>query len=163
MAIKNGFSLIELTVVIGLISLLTLAISASLLANLMASNRLRNTTAIKQAGNYVLDQFQTLLRNAKAIDSCDSSANTITITNFDGYSTTLATEIASSNTLIASNSGVFLTPSSLNVSNYSITCYPSDTNPQLVSVSFDLANPSIVHARESRTLHFETSVNLRNQ
>lgn len=163
MAIKHAFSLIELTVVIGLISLLTLAISASLLANLMASNRLRNTTTIKQAGNYVLDQFQTLLRNAKTIDSCDSSVNTISITNLDGYTTSLTTEPIGTNTAIASNSGVLLTPSSLNVSNFSLTCYPTNTAPQLVSISFDLANPSIVHSRESRTLHFETSVNLRNQ
>ncbi len=163
MAIKRGFSLIELTVVIGLISLLTLAISASLLANLMASNRLRNTTAIKQAGNYALDQFAWLIRNSKDVVSCDSAAGSITITNLDGRDTTLGIEVDGTNTRIASNSGTFLTPSTLDVSNFALTCHPSDTTVQLVSISFDLANPTVVHARESRTLHFETGVNLRNQ
>lgn len=160
---KTGFSLIELTVVVGLASLLSLAIASVLLTSVVSTNRLRNSTKIKQAGNYTLDQIQGLLRNAKSVEVCDSSSGSITITNPDGATTTLGTESDGTLTRIASNSGIYLTPPRLQVSNFSLYCEPSDSYPNLVRLAFDLTNPSVVSTRESRTLHFETAVNLRNE
>ena len=156
MELKRGFSLIELTVVIGLLSLLTLAITSALLMSVVSSNRIRTVTRIKQAGNYALDQIQGLVRNSKKVVLCVPNTN-IQFINPDGRTT-----IISSTTQIASNSGVYLTPSNLTVSNFSLACAPNNTAPTLVTVAFDLNNPASTSLRESPTLHFETAINLRN-
>ena len=157
---KPGFSLIELTVVIGLLSLLILAISSSMLMTIISSNRIRNVAKVKQAGNYALGQMQGMLRSAKSIILCDSASADITILNFDGGTTNFFVE----DSRIASNSGTPITPDNMQVSTYALTCAPTDTDPTLVNISFDLMDSSPTkRARENPTLHFETSVSLRNQ
>jgi prepilin-type N-terminal cleavage/methylation domain-containing protein len=160
MVTKRGFSLVELIVVVGLLSLLMIAISSTSLMSVITSSRIRTATKVKQAGNYAVDQMSLLLRNTKSVVSCDTNLSTITFINQDGGTTTLALE----STQIASNSGTYLTPSSQTVSNFSLTCLPSDTIPSLVKISFDLKD-SLVTARKTTSplLHFETSVNLRNE
>lgn len=161
MAIKRGFSLIELTVVIGLIGILALAISSIMLTSIVTSNRVRTATKIKQSGNFALVQIQGMLRSAKTIVSCDSLSSTIVITGQDGEPTTLATESDGTNTRIASNSGYYLTPVNSNVTSYSLTCEPNDSEISLVKLSFDLTDTS--SEAQNPTHHFETSVNLRNE
>lgn len=157
---KAGFSLIELTVVIGLLSLLILAISSSMLMTIISSNRIRNVAKVKQAGNYALGQMQGMIRSAKTITSCDSINNNITILNFDGGTTNFLVE----GNRIASNSGIYITPDTMTTNAYVLTCAPSDTDPTLVNVSFNLMDASVTKkAHENPTLHFETSISLRNQ
>ena len=164
MAIKRGFSLIELVVVIGLLSLLMLAISSTMLMSIISSNRIRTLSTVKNAGTYALSRIQNMLRNSKDIVSCDSANSSITLTNPDGDNTTLATEVVGSYTAIASNSGTYLTPSNTNVTSFTLTCEPSDAEPTFVKVSYDLKdNLSTRKSVESPTLHFETSINLRNE
>ena len=157
---RAGFSLIELTVVIGLLSLLVLTITSTMLMSMVSSNRIRTATKIKQAGNYALGEIQFLLRNSKSITTCDSSSATISFIGQDGGST----EILLESDRLASNSGVYLTPDSATVSNYVLSCSPSDTEPSVVKVSFDLkSSVSTTRASENPLLHFETSISLRNQ
>jgi len=161
---KSGFSLIELIVVIGLLSLLTLAISSIMLTSVMTSARIRTATKVKQAGNYAIGQLQGLLRNAKLVTSCDSANNTITIVNPDGGTTQILAELDDQGvTRIASNSGVYLTPVSINANTFSLICDPSDTEPTLVKLAFDLQDTQTAKATQNPILHFETSTNLRNE
>jgi prepilin-type N-terminal cleavage/methylation domain-containing protein len=164
MVLKPGFSLIELIVVVGLLSLLMLAISSTMLMSIVSSNRIRTTTTTKQAGNYAIDQIQGLLRNAKKITACSSSA--VAFTNQDGGSTTISLQSAR----IASGSGVYLTPASLTASSFTLTCLPDTTPPvdpnkstNLVKVSFSLNKTGSLDSIQTPTLYFETSVNLRNE
>jgi prepilin-type N-terminal cleavage/methylation domain-containing protein len=164
--VKNsGFSLIELIVVIGLLSLLTLAISSIMLTSVITSTRIRTTTKVKQAGNYALGQIQSMIRNAKTVTECDSSGYAIEIVGSDGGSTRLLSEIDSVSgiTRIASNSGTYLTPATTTVNGFVLTCSPSDTEPTLVKVSFDLQDNGSETSTRNPSLHFETSVNLRNE
>jgi prepilin-type N-terminal cleavage/methylation domain-containing protein len=147
-SLPRGFSLIELVVVIGLLALLMLAISGTMLMSVISSNRIRTATNIKQAGNYALGQIQTLVRNARSIESC--SSNTLIIQNLDGGQTTFAVL----DNHIASGSA-YLTPDNLIVPFFNMTCEPA-VSPSLVKISFDLQD-------SVTTLHFETSVSLRNQ
>lgn len=164
MAVKSGFSLVELTVVIGLIALLAMAISAIMLTTIVSSNRIRTLTKIKQAGDYTVNQLETLIRNSRSISVCDSTNNTSTISNPDGGSTTIYLQADQSGVnRVASGSGTFLTPPDLLVTNYKLTCAPNDISPRLVTISFDMS-PLVasVKAVENGTLHFQTSVELRN-
>jgi prepilin-type N-terminal cleavage/methylation domain-containing protein len=156
----RGFSLIELVVVIGLLSLLLLAISSTSLMSVISSNRIRTATKVKQAGNYAIDQISGLLRSSKNITSCSSTEDSITFVNLDGGETTIYSEINK----IASGSGLYLTPNNLSVTNFNLECLPDTITPTLIKLSFDLRD-NIETSRPSSNplLHFETSVNLRNQ
>lgn len=168
MVTKRAFSLIELIIVMGLLSLLMLAISSTMLMSIVSSSRIRTATKIKQAGNYAIGQMQGMIRSSKSIVSCTSQVenSSITIINPDGGETTLMTELNGDGfTHIASNSGYFLTPSSTDVgTTFSLTCEPSDTEPTLIKISFDLKD-IVTSGRPSQNplLHFETSVNMRNE
>ena len=164
MGIKKGFSLIELVIVIGLLALLSLAISSVMLMSIVSSKRLQTMTRVKQAGNYALDQMETLLRNEKTVVSCDSTNNIIQIINFDGGTTSLMTESSDgTHQRIASNSGFYLTPSNDDVQAFRLTCDPSDDAPTLVNIVYDLQDISSTNQVDSPLIHFETSVNLRNE
>ncbi len=164
MALKNGFSLIELIVVIGLISLLMLAISSTMLMSMISSNRIRTTSTVKNSGNFALSQLQSMIRNAKSITACDSANSTISYINPDGGSTSILAETVDTFGKIASNSGVYITPSNVSVTSFSLTCEPDDVSPTLVRISFDMQDViSTKRATENPILHFETSVNIRNE
>lgn len=160
---KHGFSLIELIVVIGLLSVLMLAITSTVLMTIISSNRIRTSSKVKQAGNYAMGQIQSLIRSARSVNLC-TSPDSISIVNQDGGTTQLLTENdAGGVTRIASNSGSFLTPENLSVTSFSLVCQPDDTNVSLVKLSFDLQDTITTRDLENPLLHFETSINLRNQ
>lgn len=176
MVTKKGFSLIELTVVIGLLGLLILAISSTLLMSIISSNRIRTITRIKQAGNYATGQIQSMLRSAKSISSCVSTLNSdtpsITVINRDGGETLIINELIDElNTniryQIASKSGsisnTYLTPTDVSVSAFSLICEPNDIKPTLIHLAFDLQDVISSETTTNPTLHFETSINLRNE
>lgn len=162
MVLKRGFSLIELIVVIGLLSLLMLAISSTMLMSIVSSNRVRTTTKVKQAGNYALGQIQAMVRGSKWISSCDSANSSLIIVNQDGDTTELLAQDDGSNIRIASNSGVYITPENMSVSSYSLTCLPDDTNPTLFKFMFDLQDKNTTTSTQNPVLHFETTINNRN-
>jgi type II secretory pathway pseudopilin PulG len=163
-AVKRGFSIIELTVVIGLIGLLAIAMAAIMLTTIVSSNRIRMLTKIKQSGDYAVTQLQSLIRNARGITLCNSLENTSTLINQDGGETIILLEEDDDDVnRIASNSGSYLTPSDLLLTNYTLTCTPSDDQPNLITIGFDLSplNTS-VKSTENATLHFAVSAELRN-
>ncbi len=162
MALKRGFSLIELIVVIGLLSLLILAISSTMLMSIISSNRIRTTTKVKQAGGYAIGQIQSMVRSSKSITLCDGATPTISFVGQDGGTTNILTEDDGTNLRIASNSGVYLTPSNMETSAFSITCEPNETEPSLIKFAFDLQDTRSVSGTQNPTLHFETSVSIRN-
>lgn len=161
---KTGFSLIELIIAIGLIAMLMLAISSSMLMSIISSNRIRNLTKIKQAGNFALDQIQGIIRNAKDITICNSS--TVTVVNQDGTTSTIS---LISNRL-ATNIDTYITPANLDVDATTLfNCQPNDTTStsvektNLIKIAFTLKDLNIEASKENPVLQFETSINLRNQ
>lgn len=164
---KPGFSLIELIVVIGLLSLLMLAISGTMLMSIVSSNRIRTTTKIKQAGNYALGQIQGMIRSAKSIETCygGDETSSITLVNPDGNITTITSEIdEEGQTRIASNSATYLTPANMELSLFTLSCEPTTSDPSLIKVSFGLKDKLTTSRKTGNpTLHFETSINIRNE
>lgn len=164
MEIKKGTSIIELVVVIGLISLLALAMSAIMLTTIISSNRVRRLTQIKQAGDIALNHIQTLIRNSRDIDTCDSENDILTTVNPDGATTDIMIEDDGTSTRIASNSGIYMTPNNLTVENFSITCEPESDNPVLFKISFDITHTiSNGNDQENPSIHFETTTGIRNE
>lgn len=170
LSLPNGFSLIELTVVIGLLSLLILAISSTMLMSIISSNRIRTVTKVKQAGSYAVNQLQSMIRSAKIITNCVSSANSatpsLTFINPDGGETLIVSELDAEGTMrLASKSATVshLTPGKLDVQSFFLACEPSDLEPALIKLSFNLKDLREGRNTESPTLKFETSISLRNE
>lgn len=160
--LRKGYSLIELTIVVGLISVLAITISSIVLTTIVNSNRIRNQIRLRQIGDFAVGQMQTMIRNARKVTSCDQTADTITIQNPDGQTTRFYLET----TYIASNSGTFnITPSDSTVTNFTITCEPSATEPKLVTVSFTLSKTDNAGERaiEMQPQTYAFSVGLRNE
>jgi len=157
---NKGFTLLELTVVVTLTSILGIAITAISMSTLLQASRTRRLVNIKETGNYATSQIGQLIRNAKTIDSCSSSNNTISFTNPDGYQTTIQEDTDK----IASNSA-FLTTSKtpLDSGSFNINCLPQDSNPNLIKISFTLTTSSTSNTPfEKPSVNFETSVSPRN-
>ncbi|MFH2019731.1 MAG: hypothetical protein ABII80_03910 [bacterium] len=162
---KKGYSLVELTISVGLISLLTISISAIVLSSIISSHRLRALVRIRQVGDYTIGQLERLVRNARSIESCSSTAHTLSLTNQDGNLTNILFDGGTSRIASSSASQSFyLTPTDLSVSAFSLTCQPSDLFPELVNVSFTLENALNANTRtiENPSIDFSTSIELRN-
>ncbi len=162
--VKRGFSIIELIIVVGLIAILMLAISSSMLMSIISSTRIRTATKTKQAGNYALDQIQTLIRNSKDIVGCNSDV--VTVINQDGTDSIISLVGAR----LSAGQDVYLTPVGTTTTTTSLfTCLPSDTTEatenktNLIKVSFNLQDSVSSRPTDNPLLHFETSINLRNQ
>lgn len=170
---QKGYSLIELTVVVGLTSILAIAITAIMMSYLLSSSRIRTLIKIRQAGDLTITQIQQLIRNAKSIDECSSDNDKSTddyliLTSQDGEQTTIQTEeITPGFYKIASTSAVrtrYLNTEDVPAQSFNLTCEPNDTNATLVKIFFTLANETASgRPFDSPTVNFETSIELRNQ
>ncbi len=160
---KQGYTLIELTVVVGLVSILAISITAIMLSSLLSSTQIRRLIQVKQTGDYTINQIEQLLRNAQAITTCSSANNTITFVNQDGGETTISlsdSKIASSSSQATS----YFNDATIPATNFNLDCFPDDSQPNLVKISFTLT-PMINSNRplDKPQINFETSVELRNQ
>lgn len=170
---NKGYSLIELTIVVGLTSILAIAIAAIMMSSLLSSTRIRTAIKVRQTGDQALSQLQQLIRNARAVDLCVSDDPTpendyLIVTGQDGNQTTIETEeIATGYYRIASSSAIttyYLNTDDTPASAFNLTCLPSDAAPTLVRVSFTLTNSaSSARPFENPNIIFETSAALRNQ
>lgn len=158
---KKGYSLIELTIVVGMVSVLSITISAIVLSTIVNSNRIRNQVRIRQAGDYAVGQMQTMIRNARKIVSCNSATDTLTVKGQDLGDTSFS---LSGSRIASGSAGVFLTPSDVSVSNFDLRCLPSDTEPKLVQIGFTVDTSTTgERATESPPQTFSVSVGLRNE
>lgn len=156
--VKKGYSLVELVIVVGLISILSISISAVVLMTIVNSNRIKNEVRIRQVGDFALGQITTLVRNSRTVTQCDPISDTLVMTGLDGGSTT----IGLSGTAIASNSAT-ITPTDITISSYSLGCVPTGTSPTLIQLSFTAAKAGTNPARENQPQTFTTSIELRNR
>lgn len=162
MHIYKGYSLVELVIVVGLVSVLSITISAIVLTTIVNGTRLRNEVRIRQTGDYAVGQIETIIRNSLKVTACNSATNTVTISGPDH----LATTISLSATQIASSSAAtqYLTPTDTVTTLFDINCLPTDTDPSLINISFTLGKVGGASLKtiENVTENFSTSVQVRN-
>ena len=101
--LTQGFSLIEMLVVITLLVMLALIGVSLFLGTLTNANKATIALSLKQQGENAMSQMVNMIRSAARIESC--SASSLTIRNPDGQTT----QFTLSGTKIASNSGLYLT------------------------------------------------------
>lgn len=167
-----GMTMIELLIVVTLSAMLLLAASAVFMTFLIGGAKINSQSAVKQEGEYALTQIEFLLRNAVELlpntlgDECTTDMADIRFVSFDGGITTLSGETADSVTKIASNSGVFLTSSSVDViDGPTFDCAQDDDegHPH-VTTTFTLrkGSPGVDQDRDIVEQVFSGSTNIRS-
>lgn len=165
--VKRGFTIVELLVVIGIISIIG-TIAADIFLNVSRSyNKASIITKIEQSGNIALSQMVGEIRNARSISPTSGTTSTLTISAADGGSVifSLVPPTSSANGYVARN-GISLTDNAyvtgVNVTQLSFTIVSGD--PPSVSITLTMTQPLGVPSRvdfQAQTT-LQTSVSLRN-
>lgn len=150
---KNGFTLIEMLVVIGIFGILAFIGSNMFFTILKSSAKTRVLAEVKQNGNYALSVMGRMIRNAKSIEDCPGDS--IRIENPDRDNTTFSC----SGGRIASNSAN-LTSDKVAVTGCNFSC--AGTIPEVVTISFTLSQSgTTTRPEEEAMIDFRTTVSLR--
>ncbi len=171
---QNGFSLIELIVAVSLSVMLLLTASAMFMVFLVSSNQANNARLVRSEGQYALSQMEFLLRNAVELmpldpanpdtTTCEPNMNSIKFTSIDGGETILLKEDDDGHEKIASNSGIYLTSSAVELvegPTFSCSRQSFATRPH-INISFTLkkSGPGVLQNREI-IQEFTTSTTIR--
>jgi len=171
---KNGFTLVELLIVVTLSVMLLLGASAMFMTFLLSNSRLNSEQIIENEGTFALQQMTFLIRNAVEIVpnssdiTCQQDMTELRLKSIDGGTTTLTSEIDSSDDSlkIASGSGVYLTSNAVDLVEGPIfdCTEQSDGQQQFVNVSFTLrkGTPNVDLERDVLEQEFQEGVVIRS-
>lgn len=127
LAAKQGFTLIETVVTVGLFAVLAVVVTQTFLQLTRTNDFLKTQLKLKQEGDAVMTSMQRELRNAQEITAC--TTNSITYKDRSSPTNTLTFGLdAATSTKIVSVSGTTEQPlnsSDATVSNFSISCETS--------------------------------------
>lgn len=175
---NGGFTLLELTVVMGIILVIGTIVVSIVSSTFRGNNMVRISNDQAQNGNYALNVITNLLVNTQQFESItDGSTVTttcpaagingksITIRGFDGGISTLSCKDNGINPdyLISSNSASLIDASQVSLvpDSCTFTCTQADEfSPPRIDIVFTLKNAS---DQTTGTTTFRTGVSLRNQ
>lgn len=165
--IKNGFTLIETLVSLGILALLVVVATSLFFSVLKAASKSRATQAVKQNGGYAIAVMERMIRSAKQVVGCDSDH--VRIKSSDEEETNFHF-CGDPDFLIASESGTLtcsdarLTGDDVQLVEGSFSCLPGDSvKPYIVGISFSLRRgEASARPEEQAVVSFQTSVSLRN-
>jgi prepilin-type N-terminal cleavage/methylation domain-containing protein len=150
---KKGFTLMEMLVVIGVIGMIGVITSGSIITSIRGSKRTDSDTQVRQSVDYTIAVIERQLRNARSV-TCDSPTQ-ITYTDPDFRTTTFSRGVyrpAGSPIdvgYIASGSATTkLTGAEVNVTSVTFTCTPAQGN---ISASVTV----VVNAEDSQAQGIE--------
>ncbi len=167
---SNGFTLIEILVVVGLLAVIATIGSNMFFTTLRSSSKSKNLTIVKQNGDYALATIEKLIRDSEKVITnsdgsvCTTGMNKIKTKRLDGSEVEFSCEEEGTvNGLIASNSAR-LTGSDVKLDSCSFDCSSQgEFYPQVVSIDFTLSQAAVTtRLEEQASVSFRTTVNTRN-
>lgn len=167
----NGFTLIEMLMVVFLFALIMTLSGALFSAVLKGSSKSEINKDVKQAGDYAMSQMERNIRNAKTVKCrTDINAATIEVTDRDNILTTyncLFHAVDGVNVAYIASNSAQLTGDNVTLSNtacpgdLNFTCNMTVTPPQ-VTISFTLFQKGTSTKPEDQaSVKFQSTVNLR--
>lgn len=166
---QSGFTMMEMLVTMTLIVMIMLVATSVFLITMVGNNKNAAVQVVKQEGEYALGQIEFLIRNAIEITSvCEADMTEIEIRSVDNGVTRIFKELdeSDSHQKIASNSGVYLTSSDVEITTGpEFDCSEtSSLGSKYVEVKFTLrkGTPGVDQARDIIEEDFATGVNLRS-
>jgi len=162
---KNGFTLIEMMVVVGVLGIVAVVGSGAFFSILRGSTKTKTLQAVKQNGDYAMSVMERMIRSARSLISptTDSIVSSITIKNPDGGETTFF--CGGTPATIASN-GASLLSNEVKVSDcniFEVTRGQLETKPAVVKINFNLSPTGTLNRPEEQAeVNFQTTISLRN-
>jgi len=86
---KNGFTLIEVLVSVGVIGVLSILIVQSFFSTLRNNTKTELMKDLKQNGDYAMQTMVRMIQNAEQISDC-SDTHSLSVVNLDGFTTVFA-------------------------------------------------------------------------
>ena len=157
----QGFSLLEILVVITVFSMLAILTTQVVILTLRGSKKSESLTKVRANIDYSLATIERNIRNADAIEECPNpDPDTISYFDENGVLTSFSCDSDSDGGFIASASGR-LTSSEVDVTSCSFECVDQagETNPAVtISIS---ARDAILSALEGGEITISTTIYLR--
>lgn len=175
---KNGFTLIEIMIVMAILVFIGLIIGSIVMSILRGTNKTNTLTVVRQNGNFAISQLSKMLRNAKTFEGASTNGSSfdaicnestqykyIKITSFDKEVTTFS--CAGSPLTISSNSAVLLDTNTVVVDQCYFQCTASNiADSPRIDIYFSLRSNTSSLLPEKKAsesaIPFNTSVSLRN-
>lgn len=175
---KNGFTLMELLIVVALAIMLMITAVSLFFTTIVGTGKTASAEYVKQSGDQALTQMTYLIRNARKLvpngsgQTCESNMRSLGVLGYDNGVTQLMMQVDNGVSRIASGSGQFLTPPDIVLEEpLTFDCSPTDYDtptwdgsPPIIVVRFTLrkGDPAGSLARDIVTIPFESTVTLRN-
>lgn len=180
---RRGFTILELLVVAGVLSIITAVISQVLFTTIRSNTKSEIIKEVKQNGDIAIENMARMIQNAKSITAvyCDGATkNTaITLINQDDGQTTFQCSIDNGVNRIASVSATteYLTSSNLILTDaagqstldcsstdiLSFSCFTVGGIPKTVQIQFGLRQKNDTTSQfEASRMMFQSTVVLRN-
>jgi prepilin-type N-terminal cleavage/methylation domain-containing protein len=160
---RQGYTLIELVVVAGILGIIGVVSVGLFLSTILGGGKSTALNDVRSNGDYAITQMERMIRGARQIvGTCEADMTSLEIKNSDGGST-IFTSIDSR---IASNSG-YLTSDDILLAtggNLIFNCVSSSSkSPEIVTIEFTLqkgdpASPN----RDYAQADFSTTVQIRS-
>jgi prepilin-type N-terminal cleavage/methylation domain-containing protein len=167
--LRNGFTLVELLVVIGVFATVSSIIVLILFSTLRASKKSDTLIELKQNGNSAISQISKSVRYAKSLDNPDQCSpsvvvNSRKITSVQDDAQTTYACVGGSSPTIASNGASLIGTDDIRVSSCIFMCTQSNPNdPPVISLNFTLTSKNSGGGIESSgSVPFKTSIIMRN-
>jgi prepilin-type N-terminal cleavage/methylation domain-containing protein len=156
---KNGFTLIEMLVVITTFAMVAIIATQTVAQSLKNIRKVDATTKIRQSADFALGVMERQLRSASAITQCpNTNTRRIDYTDQLKKAAYFSCENIGSGGYIAS-SGAQLTSNSSEITACAIRCTQGSTGPANISISFTIKD-ALPNATEQ--ISVSTSVVLRS-
>ncbi len=174
---KNGFTLLEILVAIGVIALMGTLIAQVFFTTTRSNTKTEVQKNVKQNGDFAIEVMGRMIRGARTMATNCSAAGTTTtsiaITNQDGGTTTFGCLLDGTVTRIASTSAGrtdYLTDQNLTIGGAACTgaslqfvCTAPSDQPSTVAITFQLSQKGTPADQfEKASASFQTTVAIRN-
>lgn len=183
MPIENGFTLVELLIVVALVGIIGTITTQVFILGIHSQSKTEMMKEIKQNGDFTLSVMEGMIINALDVgmntNQCNTNSKQLTILNPDGFTTMFD---CNSNVNISSVSGIYVpdpnpTPTGIPLTNsrvkvpsiscnFRLVCPSLPLTPKYVYITFtvDQADvPGITPNPLNRaTLNYQSTVSLRN-
>lgn len=163
---RNGFSLIEMLVVMFVFSILAIVVVQTLAITLRGSKKSESQVQARENIQYAISVMDRQIRNARSL-TCSGQTNTLSYTDEYGNPANFQCISSSGNYYIASNSAR-LTSNSINITNcdasaslYAFTCIQNTGTPDEVNIAIT-ATDSNVGGAEGSSVTVAKKILLRN-
>lgn len=159
---KNGFSLIEMLIVIGVLGVLVLAGSNLLFGTFSGGSKSEISKEVRQNGEYALKIMEESIKNAVSLESCSKSQLIIKDQSNQNITFKLETDNEKISH-IASNSS-YLTSSKVKVENFEFECGELKIGvPPAIGISFKISQAEETDQPQRKSqMNFKIKVVMRN-